>query len=990
MANLETLELEINGSATGASSGIQALTASLSALASVVANNVSGLRQLKSALNEVKAASSGVKSIGNIIPATANAGMANIRKSADATVQAVDKVEKAGAKVAELYKAHPESPMPSDFPYKVLPNQITPELRAQNMQYASDRVAAANKAREDGIQYIKQQAQAVEEVKTANNEAAKAAKTAATANNEYAESAKSVTKATAQVKVASKTTTSFFSQIARIAKTMLIRTAIRAVMKLAKEGLQNYYNYAKSIGSTYASAMDSLSISTSIAGNQLGAAIASLLAQIQPILSAIISVVTAVAEAITMLFSLLGGGTTWSKATNGANGFAKAVGGGGSAMKELLADFDELNVIASQGGGGGGGGGGAGGWAFEEIALPQWMIEWKPLIEALLAGTLGAIILPKIWEWIKKIFGLGTTPGADVVKKVFDNFLKFKTNDLPDFTKMITQLITISVVGGLAAAAIDKLAEAFAKLKAALEGVDLLKKLAEVLLLQLFGDKKIKVELDTSKYKPVQEEIVKWLNKKETKYYSVAFDNSIRNFDSIRESLSRWAKAVETKLFAVAFNNSIRTFDNQRASLTAWANKLETKYFAVAFNNSTKAFDSIRSSLTAWANRLETKYFAVAFNNSTRNFDSVRSSLTVWANRLETKYFAVAFNSSTRTFDSIRNSLSAWANRLETKYFAVAFNNSTRTFDLTRASLTSWVSRVETKYFAIAFNNSIRNFDSQRASLTNWANKSETKTFRAAFNTESYNRFREDMRLIDAWANATPEKTIAIQIDFASYAGFVAAVASVAAFMVMPTAKLVAIGVEPISLFGFESVKAMIDNWCSTVATKTVVIETVQKSGGGGGNSGNGSGSTFVDAVSSWVSDSIDSIVDFSANAVNEIGKAFDNIFGPTKLVKNFGGPYATGGMPDRGDLFIANEAGAELIGSINGRTSVANQEQIMEGIQRGVESANAEQNELLRQQNNLLARILQKDSTVRIGASAALGRTVSQSLNMYNSVVGG
>ena len=99
---------------------------------------------------------------------------------------------------------------------------------------------------------------------------------------------------------------------------------------------------------------------------------------------------------------------------------------------------------------------------------------------------------------------------------------------------------------------------------------------------------------------------------------------------------------------------------------------------------------------------------------------------------------------------------------------------------------------------------------------------------------------------------------------------------------------------------------------------------------------------------------------------------------------------FAEGGFPDKGDIFIANERQAELVGSINGRTSVANQEEIISGIQRGVSEANLEQNALLRQQNALLQSILEKDTSVRFGASAALGRTVRQSLDMYSGVVGG
>ena len=49
---------------------------------------------------------------------------------------------------------------------------------------------------------------------------------------------------------------------------------------------------------------------------------------------------------------------------------------------------------------------------------------------------------------------------------------------------------------------------------------------------------------------------------------------------------------------------------------------------------------------------------------------------------------------------------------------------------------------------------------------------------------------------------------------------------------------------------------------------------------------------------------------------------------------------YANGGFPEQGQLFIAREAGAEMVGSIGGRTAVANNDQIVEGIYQGVLAA--------------------------------------------------
>lgn len=50
--------------------------------------------------------------------------------------------------------------------------------------------------------------------------------------------------------------------------------------------------------------------------------------------------------------------------------------------------------------------------------------------------------------------------------------------------------------------------------------------------------------------------------------------------------------------------------------------------------------------------------------------------------------------------------------------------------------------------------------------------------------------------------------------------------------------------------------------------------------------------------------------------------------------------PRANGGFVNTGELFIAREAGPELVGSINGRTAVANNDQIVAAVSQGVYSA--------------------------------------------------
>lgn len=86
---------------------------------------------------------------------------------------------------------------------------------------------------------------------------------------------------------------------------------------------------------------------------------------------------------------------------------------------------------------------------------------------------------------------------------------------------------------------------------------------------------------------------------------------------------------------------------------------------------------------------------------------------------------------------------------------------------------------------------------------------------------------------------------------------------------------------------------------------------------------------------------------------------------------------FSTGGFPEDG-LFMANHG--ELVGKFaNGRTAVANNEQIIDGIQRGVEYANLEQNALLKEQNELLRALLEKDTVIQMD-SREVGRTMDKS----------
>lgn len=68
--------------------------------------------------------------------------------------------------------------------------------------------------------------------------------------------------------------------------------------------------------------------------------------------------------------------------------------------------------------------------------------------------------------------------------------------------------------------------------------------------------------------------------------------------------------------------------------------------------------------------------------------------------------------------------------------------------------------------------------------------------------------------------------------------------------------------------------------------------------------------------------------------------KILDALSLPTQIPKLNVKWYAGGGYPDKGEVFVAREAGAEMVGAIGRRTAVANNQQIVDGIYRGVYQA--------------------------------------------------
>lgn len=154
------------------------------------------------------------------------------------------------------------------------------------------------------------------------------------------------------------------------------------------EGLQNLAQFQGGANATN-TAISSLKSSMGYLKNAWAAAFAPILSVVAPVLATLVDLLSAAANAIARFFALLGGKSTYIKATKVQQNYAKSLAGTGGAAKKAaddekdaakenekaLASFDEINQLnlqkekdSTDSGGGGGGGGISPGSMFEEAS----------------------------------------------------------------------------------------------------------------------------------------------------------------------------------------------------------------------------------------------------------------------------------------------------------------------------------------------------------------------------------------------------------------------------------------------------------------------------------------------------------------------------------------------------------------------------------------------------------------------------------------------
>lgn len=790
-----------------------------------------------------------------------------------------------------------------------------------------------------------------------------------------------------------------FHRISRILSTMLIRTAIRGLLKGFTNAWNSMYEFSKSVNGDFAKSIDTIKGLTLGAAQNIISAFAPALTALVPIVNTVAAAINYLANAIKWLLSLLGTGSElFGATTEEINKFSGAASGGSSAAKEMLASFDELNVISSKGGGGGGGGG-------TSALMPSDIIE-SQMAEIGIIASKASLALGLILACTGHI-GLGAAliavGAAGIAKSVTENW-----DTLPSTIK--DKIATISAVTEALMVATG--------LILALSGANI------PLGIGLIAAGVVGLATTAS--------LSWWLD------------------GEIKSRIAGIMEAVGVGLMAIG---CILAFTGHPAlGIGLMIGGAAVFGGGVALN---WGFDT---HIEGIVNHLDWVVGGLLLAlGATMAFTGANIPLGIALLALGAVKIARASGLSDRLSQDVQGIMMALENAIGGLFLAMGALLAISgvnvplglaligigALSIVQAARMSWglsedivseVSYIESAVGGLALAvGAVLAFTGAKpvlgvalmalgaaslaAGLTmNWrfgddvlsvSEKLEAALSGAELALGAIVLFTGasiplGLGLIVAGATGLvaslgrkfgfDEEIVAIAQKIEAGVGI--AFLALGAILTF-TGVNIPLGLGLLATGGVSLAAAIVPNWNSLVSKLDSVVQNVisvlqpliqtleyvlELANGVAGLGGilptNKTANAIVDAATNKgtntnLQDS--SIYNFYKNGFN-------------KLLGKASGAYGI----DRGDVFIANEAGAELVGSINGKSSVANQEQIIEGIARGVESANADQNTLLREQNTLLRQILQKDNSVRLSASAQLGRVTRQSLDMYGSMVGG
>lgn len=218
-----------------------------------------------------------------------------------------------------------------------------------------------------------------------------------------------------------------------------IRTIIKEITQAVREGINNLYQWSAAFNGEFSRSMDRAATSLQYFKNSVGAAMAPLINALVPILEIVIDKIVEFINLLNQLFARLFGATYWTRAIKGSAKFADTVGKGNKAlqkMKDYMLGIDELNVFNDNKASGGSGGASAPdyGGMFEDVyefdpGVFDFAEQIKKAIKKgdwagagkLIAEKINSIFNPQKWGNFGKKVGTWINNGLQFLRGIIGN-----------------------------------------------------------------------------------------------------------------------------------------------------------------------------------------------------------------------------------------------------------------------------------------------------------------------------------------------------------------------------------------------------------------------------------------------------------------------------------------------------------------------------------------------------------------------------------------
>ena len=770
------------------------------------------------------------------------------------------------------------------------------------------------------------------------------------------------------------------SSLGRIAFYRAIRSAIRYVTDSFKQGLDAAYNWSKQQGGQYAmlyKAMDNLSAASGRMKLQLGAAFGGLITAIEPILIRIINLVTAAADAITRFFAVLNGSGYYKKAVGSLDDVGNAASGAGKKVKGLLASWDELNVIGKESGGGGGGSNAtdySGAYVWEKAES-----DWANLfasgdffgLGAKINSALGNVS-QSVSDWANGLNDLHIgTKVAQFLNGIFSDRESFENagKAVGDVLTTLTQAVTDFIRDFKwedAVEAMRSFMDGFIKAIEGEEGTNRWETLEKVRV--FFGSFLEVFKASTWKntfldvkiafmegFVGIQESIVDFLQfmadhpvlslsilgipastvKEELDTLNAGLEGSKEALQGAK--IAQAELALETGKSLTVAQEMLLGIRDQTGALTEYGKELKgvkdkTDELAEATDNLdgksaevTISVNTPNTEVDSWYSRIKQRLSAEPIDISVNVQDAIH----------QIEYEIASAKYKVDIDPNIKNPIDSYA-LFKNGGNLIAYGGGGGGANMLRMPIQIKPELGNTQEFNNGMINDVTRYYHPWVASVDAGFHSATK-----FNSHMID---DVTRYYHPWVAS-------VDAGYHSGAGFFSNMASKVTKESNPWKAAVDPKLNNTDQYNTDVSK-------NVTNTRTVKVNAQL---------------TNASSLTKSIKDAVSGISIKLKTTVN--GKT--SVFGKLTTAE-----YAQGGFPEPGELFIARESGPELVGTMGGNTAVANNDQIVAGIQSGVAQANSEQNELLRQQNSILMQLLNKDLT--ISPSVALGQVVARSTALY------